>query len=102
MAPAGGRGRAPSLTYSLALINLNDLREHGQGLLARALEGVATDDGTVGAAIAQAADFFIQPVQALGLTAREDDDAAAAEAGLHDVLHALGHGRAVDGGVDLL
>src|SRR5213080_2866220 len=58
----------------LALIDPDDLVEHVERLLARALEGVAADDRTVGPAIAQAADLGEQAFEVLGLAAREHHD----------------------------
>jgi hypothetical protein len=43
----------------LALIDADDLVEHVERLVARALEGVAADDRAVGATVAQAADLGV-------------------------------------------
>jgi hypothetical protein len=50
----------------LALIDADDLVEHVERLVARALEGVAADDRTIGAAVAQAADLGEQAFEVLG------------------------------------
>src|SRR5581483_12018191 len=79
-----GRRFARRLPSLLAGIDLDQLVQHLQRVLARALEGVAADDRTVAAAVADAARLVVDAVEILRGTAGEDDDALAVEAGLHD------------------
>src|SRR4029077_14259031 len=85
----GGDGQpipaSVSVASVFALIDLNDLVEHGQGLLLRPLEGVAADDRAVGAAVADRAHLGEDAVEVLRLAARKDDDAPAVKGGLHDM-----------------
>src|SRR6185312_8237038 len=60
--------------------------------LPRPLEGVAAHDRAERAALRDLADFAEHLVRALGLAAREDDDALAVECTLHAMLHAVAEG----------
>ena len=98
----GGDGQPIPATVSVAsvfaLVDFDDLVEHGQGLLLRPLEGVAADDRAVAAAVADRAHLGEDAVEVLGLAARKDDDAPAVKGGLHDMADACGG----SGDVDLL
>src|SRR3546814_9453342 len=55
----------------LALVDADELVQHGNRFVARALEGVAADDRAVAAAVADVARVLIDSVRALGRTAGE-------------------------------
>src|SRR3569832_1267847 len=77
--------RATAIRLFLALVDADELVEHRQRLVARALEGVAADDRSFAAAVADVARVLIDRVGALGRTAREDVDPPSGEARLHHV-----------------
>lgn len=66
--------------------------EQLDGIRLGALKGVAAHDAAKGAALGQLGDFLEHIVGALGLTAAEDDDAAAIEGAANDFLYAVGKG----------
>src|SRR5258708_16999446 len=80
----------------LAFVDADDLIEHLERLVARPLEGVAADNRAVAAAVADGAHLVHDAILVLRLAAREDDDAAAVEAGLHDMAIARGGAGDVD------
>src|SRR3954469_8002285 len=86
--PPTTRGRARRAL--LARVDVHHVAEQLDGFLAGPLEGVAAHDGAERATVAQAADLGHDLVRALGLAAREDDDALAVEAALHHVLGPVG------------
>src|SRR5258707_9694114 len=86
----------PAPILVLALVDPDDLVEHLERLVARPLEGVAADDRAVAAAVADGAHLVHDAILVLRLAAREDDDAAAVESGLHNMAIARGGAGYVD------
>ena len=65
----------------LRLVDFDDLVEHGQSLSFGTLEGIAPNDGAVAAAFVDLADLVIEVIERLAGTARENNNALAAETG---------------------
>src|SRR2546428_328648 len=85
--------RSPKGSLRLAGVDVHHLTQEVERLAPRPLEGVAADDRSEAAAVADGADLVEDGGGVLRLAAREDHDAPPVEGALHHVAHALGEGR---------
>src|SRR5881409_1307858 len=84
------RGIGPSIPSGRGTaVDLHDGVEQAQGVGLLALEGVAPDDRSEAAAVADGAHLLEDLLLGLGRAAGEDHDAPAGEGGLRDVPHPI-------------